>query len=482
MTKRFEKVFIANRGEIAARAIRAMRELRLDTVVGYSECDRLSLAVMMADQAVCLGPPPAAQSYLDQEKIIRSARDMGCDALFPGYGFLAENAEFADAVEEAGMTWIGPPGRVIAKMGDKAEARRSLAAAGLPVTPGIEDVESADEIRAFGEKVGYPLLIKPVAGGGGKGMFQLDNPEQIEDSLANSRSMAAKAFGNDAIYVEKLILNPCHIEFQFLTDSHGNGIHVGERECSVQRNHQKLLEEAPSTKLSVQQREELGCNVAKVMAELGYVTAGTMEFLLDPDGSIYGMEVNTRIQVEHTVTEMCVDIDLIRQMVLTAAGEKLAIPQEAVQFNRHAIQCRINAEDPRNNFAPSFGRVEYLRYGVGPFVRNDSGIYQGWEVPSVYDSLLMKICTVGNDRASAIERMQRALSEFEIRGVKTTVPMHQQILAHPEFMDGSYTTDFMPRHLEEVTQYGDEEGMRDISRIAALVAEISALGQNPYCR
>ena len=481
MAQYFEKVFIANRGEIACRAIRSLRDLGIPAVAGYSDCDRLSLPVRMADEAYRLGGSPASESYLDGEHIIRVARDAGCDALFPGYGFLAENADFSDACAEAGITFIGPPGHVIRKMGEKAEARRSLAALGLPVTPGIEDVDGPEDIRPFGERVGYPLLIKPVFGGGGKGMIRIDSADEIEDALATSRSVAAKAFGNDAVYVEKLILEPSHIEFQFLTDCHGNGIHCGERECSVQRNHQKLIEEAPSTKLSAEQREQMGRKVAAAMAELGYVTAGTMEFLYK-DGELFVMEVNTRIQVEHVVTEMVINQDLIRHMIRVAAGEPLGIEQEQIQFNAHAIECRINAEDPKANFAPSFGRITYLRQPVGPFVRNDTGVYEGWEVPSFYDSLLTKVCAVGPDRATAIRRELRALSETKFRGIKTTVPLHQQVLQHPVFADGTYDTSFIERYLDEVMDYTDAEAYDEAGRIVALIAEATALGQNPHCR
>ncbi len=481
MAKYFDKVFIANRGEIACRAIRSLHDLGIPAVVGYSDCDRLSLPVRMADEAYRLGGSPASESYLDGAHIIEVAKAAGCDALFPGYGFLAENADFADACEEAGITFIGPPGSVIRKMGEKAEARRQLAALGLPVTPGIEDVNGPEDIRAFGEEVGYPLLIKPVFGGGGKGMYRLDGPDEIEEALATSMSVAAKAFGNDAVYVEKLILEPSHIEFQFLTDRHGNGIHCGERECSVQRNHQKLVEEAPSTKLTAVQRQEMGNKVASAMAKLGYVTAGTMEFLYK-DGELYVMEVNTRIQVEHVVTELVVRQDLIRHMIRVAAGEPLGISQEDITFDTHAIECRINAEDPRNNFAPSFGRITYLRQPVGPFVRNDTGVYEGWEVPSFYDSLLTKVCAVGPDRATAIRRELRALEETRFAGIKTTVPLHKKVLQHPAFVEGIYDTSFIDKYGDEVMDYANDGAYDEEGRIVALIAEATALGQNPHCR
>jgi acetyl-CoA carboxylase biotin carboxylase subunit len=482
MAQYFKKVFVANRGEIACRAIRALRELGIPAVVGYSDCDRLSLAVRMADEAYRLGPSPASLSYLDGGRIVQMARDTGCDALFPGYGFLAENADFADACGAAGITFVGPSGDVIRKMGDKAEARRTLAAAGLPVTPGIEDVDGPEDIRAFAEEVGYPVLIKPVAGGGGKGMFRIDEPGEIVESLATSRSVAAKAFGSDRVYVEKLIIDPCHIEFQFLADKHGNALHLGERECSVQRNHQKLLEEAPSTKLTAEQRAEMGAKVAKAMSDIGYITAGTMEFLYEaPTQNLYVMEVNTRIQVEHTVTEMVIGVDIIRKMIRAAAGYELGLTQEDITFVGHAIQCRINAEDPKQGFAPSFGKITGLRQAVGQFIRNDSGVYNGWEVPSHYDSLLAKICTVGRHRTLAIERMKRALDEFLIEGIKTTVPLHRAIMDHPEFVDCSFNTGFIDKHLDGLLEYEEGEGIYDVTRVAALVAEITALGHNPHC-
>ncbi len=482
MVEQFHKVFIANRGEIACRAIRTLREMGIRSVVGYSDVDRLSLAVQMADEAVALGRARASDSYLAIDKIVARAVETGCDALFPGYGFLAENADMARAVEDAGMVWIGPPAEVISRMGDKAQARRTLAAAGLPVTPGIEDVDTPEQVAEFGDLVGYPLLIKPVAGGGGKGMFRLDDPGQIAGRLAASRSVAAKAFGNPAVYVEKLILRPRHVEFQFLCDRHGNGIHLGERECSVQRNHQKLIEEAPSTRLTPEMRSDLGARVASVMTAVGYVTAGTMEFLMDAEGALYAMEVNTRIQVEHTVTEMVVGMDIVRQMIRVAEGHPLEQAQDDITFDRHAIQCRINAEDPAAGFQPSFGRITHLQQPGGPFVRVDTGVYQGWEVPSTYDSLLTKLCTVGVDRDEAIRRMRRALAELRIRGVKTTARMHARVMRHPRFVDGSYDTSFMEIHGDEVTAGDAVEDMDDVLRVAALVAEATALGGNPYCR
>jgi len=474
----FKKIFIANRGEIACRAIRPARELKIPVVVGYSDCDALSLHVKLADEAVRLGPSPANMSYLDIEAILRAAKDSGCDAVFPGYGFLAENADFADAVKKAKMTFIGPSARVMRVLGDKIQARKALSASGVPVTPAIEDVTDPEEVVRFGNRVGWPILIKAAAGGGGKGMQKVSSPAEVEESLAMARSVAEKAFKNGTIFAEKYIENGRHIEFQFLGDQYQNVIHLGERECSIQRRHQKLVEEAPSSLLTPEIREKMGAVVAKAMRDIGYVTAGTMEFLFDSDGKFYALEVNTRIQVEHTVTEFISGLDLIRKMYKLAAGEKLGIQQKDVVLRGHSIQCRVNAEDPRNNFAPSFGKITYLRQVSGPFVRNDSGVYPGWEVPPYYDSLLSKICSVGKDRATAIQRMQRALMEFEIGGVRTTIPLLKRIMAHPDFISGQIHTGFIEENLQYLTDY--TESGEEIYKVARFVAEISAIGRNIY--
>ncbi len=472
----FRKIFIANRGEIACRAIRPCRELGIRAAVGYSDCDELSLHVRLADEAVRLGPSPATMSYLDIEAILRAAKETRSDAVFPGYGFLAENPDFAEAVEREGMVFIGPPARIMRILGDKVAARKALAASGVPVTPGLEDVEDAEQVIAFGERVGWPLIIKATAGGGGKGMRKVTSPYEVAESLEAARSVAEKSFGTGSVYVEKFIEGGRHIEFQFIADRYGQVIHFGERECSIQRQHQKLVEEAPSSLLSPEVRRKMGETVVRAMKAIGYETAGTLEFLVDRQGKFYALEVNTRIQVEHTVTEMISGIDLIRKMYKIAAGERLGMKQGDLVLRGHAIQCRINAEDPKSAFAPSFGRISFLRQISGPFVRTESGIYQGWQVPPYYDSLLAKICAVGKDRYTAIQRMRRALREYEIWGVKTTIPLLKRIMDHPDFVAGEIHTGFIEENIAGLTEYA--EGEEEIFKVARFVAEVSAFGRN----
>ena len=474
----YRKIFIANRGEIACRAIRPARELGIPVVVGYSDCDALSLHVKLADEAVHLGPSPATKSYLDIEAVLRAAKDSGCDAIFPGYGFLAENPDFADAVEREGLVFIGPSSRVMRVLGDKIAARKALASSGVPVTPAIEDVEDADQVIKFGDRVGWPLIVKASAGGGGKGMQKLASPYEVEEGLTAARSVAEKSFGKGTVFVEKFIEGGRHIEFQFLADRYGNVIHLGERECSIQRRHQKLVEEAPSSLLTPEVRVKMGAVVVKAMKDIGYETAGTLEFLVDRNGKFYALEVNTRIQVEHTVTEMITGFDIIRKMYKIAAGDRLSLRQQDVLPRGHAIQCRINAEDPKNGFAPSFGRITFLRQISGPFIRTESGIYQGWEVPSFYDSLLAKICSVGKDRGTAIERMRRALREYEIWGVRTTIPLLRRIMDQPDFVAGKIHTGFIDENIAGLTEY--EEVEEEIYKAARFVAEVSGLGRNVH--
>ena len=474
----YRKIFIANRGEIACRAIRPARELGIPVVVGYSDCDALSLHVKLADEAVYLGPSPASMSYLDIDVVLRAAKDSGCDAIFPGYGFLAENPDFADAVDREGLVFIGPSARVMRILGDKIAARKALAASGVPVTPAIEDVEDADQVIRFGDRVGWPLIVKASAGGGGKGMQKLASPYEVEEGLATARSVAGKAFGKGTVFVEKFIEGGRHIEFQFLADRYGNVIHLGERECSIQRRHQKLVEEAPSSLLTPEVRAKMGAVVVKAMKDIGYETAGTLEFLVDKGGKFYALEVNTRIQVEHTVTEMITGFDIIRKMYKIAAGERLSLRQQDVLLRGHAIQCRINAEDPKNNFAPSFGRITFLRQISGPFIRTESGIYQGWEVPSFYDSLLAKICSVGKDRGTAIQRMRRALREYDIWGVRTTIPLLRRIMDQADFLTGKIHTGFIDENIAGLTEY--EEAEEEIYKAARFVAEVSGLGRNVH--
>jgi pyruvate carboxylase subunit A len=474
----FKKIFIANRGEIACRTIRSCMEIGIKTVVGYSDCDALSFHVMLADEAVHIGPSPVKLSYMNIPRIIDAARKTGCEAVFPGYGFLSEDPEFVHACEDAGLKFIGPGADVMALFGDKIATKRKLAKAGVPVIPDLPRIESAKQVIAFGREVGWPILIKAVAGGGGKGMHRVDSPEEAEGALEKSVSIASKLFGKGDVYAEKYVKDARHIEFQFLADAFGEVIHLGERECSIQRRHQKLVEEAPSSLLNEKMRAKLGDVAVRAIKEIGYVTGGTLEFLIDPDMNYYAIEVNPRIQVEHTVTEMIVGLDLIRLMIRMAAGNSLSIRQEEILIQNHAIQCRINAEDPRNDFAPSFGTVTFLRQISGPFVRADSGIYQGCEIPPYYDSLISKICSVGKDRPTAIERMRRALSEFDVWGVKTTIPLLEKVMYHPDFIAGHIDTEFIDKNLPDLIDYVDEEG--DVLKIARFVAEISAIGKNSY--
>ncbi len=474
----FRKIFIANRGEIACRAVRPCREIGIRAVVGYSDCDELSLHVKLADEAVRLGPSPASMSYLDIDAVLRAARESRCDAVFPGYGFLAENPDFAEAVEREGLVFIGPPPGVMRLLGDKIAARKALAASGVPVTPGLEDAHDAAEIVRFGEKVGWPLIIKAAAGGGGKGMRKVHAADEVEENLQAARSVAGKAFGSDSVYVEKFIEGGRHIEFQFLADRYGHVIHLGERECSIQRQHQKLVEEAPSSLLTSEERHRMGDLVVRAMKEVGYETAGTLEFLVDRDGRFYALEVNARIQVEHTVTEMISGFDIVRKMFKISMGERLSLSQDEVLLRGHAIQCRINAEDPKHGFAPSFGCVSFLRQISGPFVRTESGIYQGWRIPPFYDSLLSKICSVGKDRKTAIERMGRALREYELWGVRTTIPLLRRIIDHPDFVAGDIHTGFIEENIAGLTEYEDVE--EEVFKLAKFVAEVSGLRRNVH--
>ncbi|HAA55017.1 MAG TPA: acetyl-CoA carboxylase biotin carboxylase subunit [Myxococcales bacterium] len=479
MPELYKKIFIANRGEIACRAIRTCQELNIQTVAAYSDCDRLSLHVRMADEAVCLGASPGNQSYLNIPKVIAAAKSKGCDAVYPGYGFLAENASFARACEEAGLDFIGPSAEVIEKMGDKEETRRTLKEYGIPIVPGIEDIEDIKEVIAFGNEVGWPILIKAAAGGGGKGMKLVYRPEEATEAFRGAQSIAKKSFGDGRVYVEKFIANGRHIEYQFVADGFGNVVHLGERECSIQRSHQKLVEEAPSSLLTQEKRDEVGQRVVNAIKKIGYITAGTMEFLFDQEGNYYALEVNTRIQVEHTVTELITGYDLIKTMITTRAGFPLNFTQEDVVFNGHAIQCRINAEDPKKNFTPSAGPILYLKNPEGHFIRMDSGIYQGWTIPVYYDSMLCKLCAYGKDRTTAITRIKRALEELKINGVQTTQHMHIKIMDNEAFVSGNYDTTFIPTYIEELTDYDESEV--EILKIARLLAESTALGKNQHC-
>jgi acetyl-CoA carboxylase biotin carboxylase subunit len=445
----FSKILIANRGEIAVRVIRACRELGIRTVAVFSQADAEALHVELADEAVCIGPPPASQSYLKLDRIISSAEVSGAQAIHPGYGFLAENPHFAEVCEQCGIAFIGPSAASIRLMGDKAAARRTAEAEGVPILPGSRHpIRDLDDAKRLAREIGFPLIIKASAGGGGKGMRVVGRPEDLESSLATAAAEAAAAFGDAAVYAERYLADPRHVEFQILMDGEGNGVHLGERDCSIQRRHQKLVEESPSPVLSDAKRQAMGRAALRVAKASGYRNAGTVEFLLDPQGGFYFMEMNTRIQVEHPVTEMVTGLDLVKAQIRIAAGEALGITQADVRIAGHSLECRINAEDPVR-FLPSPGRVTTLRFPGGPGVRVDSHAYAGYTVPPYYDSLLAKLIVHAPSRAEAIARMQRALDEVRIEGIKTTVPLHQKIVRDPDFLAGRTSTGFLLRLLQE---------------------------------
>ena len=438
MAPPFSKVLIANRGEIAVRAIRACREMGIATVAVYSEADRDSLHA--------IGPAPAAESYLSQDKIIAAARATGAQAIHPGYGFLAENADFAEACAAAGLVFIGPPPAAVRATGDKLAARRAAAKLGVPLVPGTTQplADGAEAARAVAE-IGYPVMIKAALGGGGKGMRLVRAYAELEGALRAARSEAGSAFGDATVYIEKYIAAPRHIEIQILADAHGTVVHLGERECSIQRRNQKLVEESPSPGTTPEMRRRMGEAACRMAAAAGYVNAGTVEFLVDRDGRFYFLEINARLQVEHPVTEFVTGRDLVREQIRIAAGEKLGYAQEDISFSGHAIECRINAEDPDANFLPSPGKILGLRAPGGPWVRDDSGVYEGYTVPRYYDTLMAKLIVWAPDREAAIARMERALAEYHVSGLRTTLPILRRIVRHPDFAAGRLDTGFMER-------------------------------------
>ena len=448
----FRKVLIANRGEIALRVIRACRELEISTVAVFSEADRDSLHVRLADESVCIGPPPASQSYNHVARIISAAEVTGADAIHPGYGFLSENAHFAEVCASCGFVFIGPTPEMIRRMGDKAEARRTMVAAGLPVVPGSDGtLESVDQALEVARQIGFPVIMKAAAGGGGRGMRVAWEEKQLRTGFGIAQAEAGSAFNNTALYLEKYIARPRHIEFQLFGDTHGNLIHLGERECSVQRNHQKLIEESPSPFLSAEQRRTVGAAAVKGAASIGYCNAGTMEFLFDQDGSWYFMEMNTRIQVEHPVTEEVTSLDLVKEQICVAAGEKLSVRQEEIEWRGHAIECRINAEDHEHGFRPSPGKITYWYKPGGPGIRVDSHVYAGYTVPPHYDSMVGKLITYGKDRPEALRRMEIALEEIIVEGIKTTIPFHRLAIRAPRFQQGDLDTHFVEQLLKPET-------------------------------
>ena len=443
----FKKVLIANRGEIALRVIRACKELGLETVAVYSEADRECLHVRFADDDVCIGRPPSRDSYLNIPRIIAAAEITGADAIHPGYGFLAENSEFADIVATSNITFIGPSGEQIRQMGDKAAARKLAQKLKVPTVPGSPGpVEDADAGLTVAEKIGFPVIIKAAAGGGGKGMRVAPDAEQFSQAFNLAKQEALAAFGSGEVYIEKYLARPRHIEIQIMGDKHGKVMHLCERDCSVQRRHQKLIEEAPSPALSQEQREAIGASAVRLAGEIGYVGAGTIEFLLDEDGSFYFMEMNTRIQVEHPVTEMCTNFDLVKEQIRVAAGEPLTLVMNGNRLRGHAIECRVNAEDPYRNFQPSPGQITAYHPPGGPGVRVDTHIYAGYTVPPYYDSLLAKVIVHGNSRGEALARMRQALDSFIIEGVTTTIPFLARVMRHPDFVAGTIDTKFLERN------------------------------------
>ena len=448
MAALFQKILIANRGEIALRIQRACRELGIPTVAVHSTADAEAMHVRLADESVCIGPPSAKDSYLNIPNLLSAASITGADAIHPGYGFLSENAGFAEKVEAHGMTFIGPSPAHIRMMGDKVAAKTAMASLGVPLVPGSEGVvEGLDEAREIAKKIGYPVLIKAVAGGGGRGMKVAENPDGIEEAWRVARAEARAGFGNDAVYIEKYLDSPRHIELQVMADAHGNVVHFGERDCSLQRRHQKLLEEAGSPVLTPAQRDALGAVATAGLAKLGYRNAGTLEFLYQDEQFAF-IEMNTRLQVEHPITEMVCGVDLVREQIRVAAGQALGYTQKDIIFNGHAIECRINAEDPET-FLPTPGRVTAFHAPGGLGVRVDSALYAGCTVPPYYDSLIAKVIVHAPTRPEAIARMRRALAEFAILGVSTTVPLHQRILEAPEFQAGDYTIHWLERFVNQ---------------------------------
>jgi acetyl-CoA carboxylase biotin carboxylase subunit len=443
----FQKILIANRGEVALRVIRSCKEMGIGSIAVFSEADRDCLHARMADEAVCIGPAPSAQSYLNMSAVISAGLMKGAEAVHPGYGFLAENARFVRACEDSGLVFIGPSADAIDRMGDKAVARETMAAAGVPVVPGSDGaVGSEAEAREFADRVGYPVIIKASAGGGGRGMRLVNAPEQLGPQLAAAKNEALTGFGDDTVYLEKYLLRPRHVEFQVLADTQGNAVYLYERDCSIQRRHQKLVEEAPSPALTPELRAEMGAAAIKAVRAVDYVNAGTVEFLLDVDGSFYFMEMNTRVQVEHPVTEAITGVDIIKEQIRIASGSPMKhTDQSAIPLDGHAIEFRINAEDPDAGFRPAPGLVEAFNPPGGFGVRVDSHVYSGYRVPPYYDSLLAKLIVWGESRDEAIARGRRALDEFIITGIPTTIPFHERVVENAAFQSGEFYTDFIER-------------------------------------
>jgi acetyl-CoA carboxylase biotin carboxylase subunit len=474
----FKKVLIANRGEIAVRVIRACRELGVATVAVYSEADREALHVRMADEAFCVGPAPSRESYLVAEKLIDVARRSGAEAIHPGYGFLSERAHFAEACAGAGLVFIGPSPQAIDAMGDKVEARKRMIAAKVPVVPGSEStLESEEEVISAAVKIGFPVMLKAAAGGGGKGMRLVESEREVRAGARAARSEAKSAFGDDRIYVERFVDSPRHVEVQVLGDKHGNVVHVYERECSIQRRHQKVIEESPSPALDAKTREAMGKVAVQAAKAVDYVGAGTIEFLVDSKRNFYFLEMNTRIQVEHPITEMVTGVDLVRTQIEVAAGAPLPFRQKDIHQRGWAVECRVYAEDPDNGFLPAPGKIARLREPGGLGVRNDTGVYEGFEVSIHYDPMISKLIAWGATRAEAIARMERALSEYVIHGPTTNIEFHRWILRHPRFRAGDFDTRFIQQEFRGLPPQG--EGLERVALAAAAIAALNGDGSRP---
>lgn len=472
LVQKFDKLLVANRGEIAVRILRACHELGIRTVAVYSDADRNAPHVRYADEAYHIGPPTAADSYLRIDKILEVAKKSGADAIHPGYGFLAERANFAQACYDAGIVFVGPPPKAIELMGNKQVARDTVRVAGVPLVPGTDKGLSDEELIAAGDEIGYPLLVKAAAGGGGKGMRPVHKPEELADAIAGARREALAAFGDGTVYLEKLILNGRHIEIQVLADSHGNVIHLGERECSLQRRHQKLIEECPSPFADEALRQKMGEVSVAAAKAVDYVSAGTVEFLVDKDKNFYFLEMNTRLQVEHPVTELVTGVDIVQEMLRVARGRPLRHKQKDITWEGWAIECRVNAEDPYTNFLPSTGKISTLRLPTGPGVRIDTGVYEGAEISPYYDSMISKLICYGHNRAEAILRMRRALEEYHIMGVETNLPFHQAMMDTNRFIAGYFDTQFVEN------EFNMKERVEDHAVEAAILATLVAHEQN----
>lgn len=471
----FTRVLVANRGEIAVRIIRGCHEHGVEAVAVYSDADADALHVRLADAAVHLGPPASSESYLVVDKVLAAARDTGCDAIHPGYGFLSENAAFARSVIEAGMVWIGPPPSSIDAMGSKTEARTTMSNAGVPVVPGtLEPLSDAEQAKAIANEIGFPVMLKAAAGGGGKGMRRVYAASELDSALASARSEGLKSFGDDAVYVEKLIENGRHVEIQVLADAHGNVVHLFERDCSIQRRHQKVFEEAPSPALDPETRNAMGEIACTAARAVGYVGAGTCEFLFAQDGSFYFLEMNTRLQVEHPITEMITGVDLVRAQLSVAAGEPLPYTQDDLAVSGHAVECRIYAEDVRANFRPAPGPLHVYREPTGPWVRVDSGVVEGMEVPIHYDPMVAKLVVWGKDREQALDRARRALQDYRIVGIPTSIPFFLALFQDSGFREGHYDTGFITPEWLEAQVNDPSEDETELVNIAAAIAAYEA--------